>query len=1061
MKNKKGFTLIELVMAIGLLGFFAITIGISLNRTFKAQKAREQKEYTEKVISSANLYVSNNAEILNDLSTVKGYVIIKASDLISNGYLSENTINPSTKERISKDTEIKVSYDANGTIKIDLNKFNKEDYLQALDIYVELGNDKIKDYCFNGLGTVNLSYVDSEGNLNHDYIKTKDSNGNYENITCSSEKIDTAVAGTYRLTYNYKLKTGDIWKRATRKVIVVDNVPPICVITGNRTADAAWRRDGLSDFNVGCKDAGGCLKVNQPSSPLINIGTKDVTISDRSGNKTTCTLYVYSDQISPTCSQVSAPSTWTNQNRTLTVKCTDSLSGCKENTITKTISTSTKETTATTTDNAVNTKTCTLKALVDKSAPTTTLKASATTSTSSITFTGKAQDTLSGLVAYQFSTNSSITASSSGWTSITSTTASKTFTKTHSTIGSSTWYFYTKDAAGNVGKSSAITITIENPIPQKPTLNISNPYQTISGGTVRAEIKWTAGQKVNAYCVIPSNQSSSSCTWESVGTDVSEAVKYITLTGSPGTYNYVAYVKNTLNKISPVSAASFGQIMNTTPYTPQFSITNPRSTLSGGVVSSSLSWTQNQWAPIKYYCILKSGLDKSACVWNSVPETMTALNYNITLTGDPGNYYYVAYTKNSLGQDSAVSNSDYGTINPPTPNQPLIYISTTEANLYEGFSITSYLNGNDSLTQYCMIEDTNYNNIVARTADSCSWLSIPSTTLTFSYQKTVKGVYYFKLWVRNKWGVVSAASNIAEITITNKFSANYNPGVVDQGSGNWYIKFYNTTSIIFNKPVVVDIFMIGGGQGGSSGKYIGGYGSDFYGTWRYIEGLTCEGGSGGKGGDIYIIKQQKLDAGVTYTIEIGTGGAGGPYIEDDRSNSTQAQIGGVTGSYGGATKLYGNLIFSTNQYESQTGVDGSRAYRKSGASGGVGASVTGLNQPSRLSTGGGNGSLSFDDYSIDGYLYGAGGAGAPCVDENYVYSTTYGDTSKDGGTHGGGHAGQVIYTNPGTQATGGSSASNNFGAGGGGGATDRWNYALKTYAGGNGSSGILIIRNAR
>ena len=44
MKNKKGFTLIELVIAIGLLSIFAITIGISLNRTLKSQKLKEQQD---------------------------------------------------------------------------------------------------------------------------------------------------------------------------------------------------------------------------------------------------------------------------------------------------------------------------------------------------------------------------------------------------------------------------------------------------------------------------------------------------------------------------------------------------------------------------------------------------------------------------------------------------------------------------------------------------------------------------------------------------------------------------------------------------------------------------------------------------------------------------------------------------------------------------------------------------------------------------------------------------------------------------------------------------------
>ena len=64
MKNKKGFTLIELVIAIGLLSIFAITIGISLNRTLKSQKLKEQQEFVEKIKSAANLYATNNSNIV-------------------------------------------------------------------------------------------------------------------------------------------------------------------------------------------------------------------------------------------------------------------------------------------------------------------------------------------------------------------------------------------------------------------------------------------------------------------------------------------------------------------------------------------------------------------------------------------------------------------------------------------------------------------------------------------------------------------------------------------------------------------------------------------------------------------------------------------------------------------------------------------------------------------------------------------------------------------------------------------------------------------------------------
>ena len=91
---------------------------------------------------------------------------------------------------------------------------------------------------------------------------------------------------------------------------------------------------------------------------------------------------------------------------------------------------------------------------IDKSAPTmATLTISPTGyTTEDVTITGKATDTRSGIVAYQWSTNSGLTASSGGWTSITATNSQITQTYTASANG--TYYFYTKDSAGNVGKTS-------------------------------------------------------------------------------------------------------------------------------------------------------------------------------------------------------------------------------------------------------------------------------------------------------------------------------------------------------------------------------------------------------------------------------------------------------------------------------------------------------------------------------------------------------------------------------------------------------------------------------
>ena len=67
-----------------------------------------------------------------------------------------------------------------------------------------------------------------------------------------------------------------------------------------------------------------------------------------------------------------------------------------------------------------------------------------------VELTGKAIDTGSGIVAYQFSQNAEINKNSSGWKTITTTTNEITQKQKVTTNGK--WYFYVKDEAGNISK---------------------------------------------------------------------------------------------------------------------------------------------------------------------------------------------------------------------------------------------------------------------------------------------------------------------------------------------------------------------------------------------------------------------------------------------------------------------------------------------------------------------------------------------------------------------------------------------------------------------------------
>lgn len=795
MKNQKGFTLIELVIAIGLLSIFAITIGVSLNRTFKTQKQREQKEFTDKVRSSANLYVTNNGTISNDLSKDKGFVTITVEDLINDGYISENTIDPNTNEKIDKTIKIKVSYDANGTIKIDFPYDKEDDYLQALDVYVNLGDDSITDYCFYDLGSSTLSYVDSEtGNFDHNYITAKGSDGKYQNINCEKSKIIyTSQPGTYRVTYSYKLKDNNVWKRKTRNVIVVDNVPPKCSITGNREDNAEWRYAGLTNFWVGCIDRGGCLSVTQPSSPLINMATKDVIISDKSGNKTTCTLNVYSDQIAPVCTQTNAPTTWTNQSRTITSKCVDTLSGCVEETTSKLYEGNIEKQTIYVSDKAGNKGNCTLNILIDVSPPIVKLSTLSGENFSAVIINATVQDSLSGVTEYQFSTNANLTESSPGWTTIAANKNIMSLSHTVTTLGSSTWYFYAKDAAGNMTKSSALTVKVITPVPDAPTLNISNPYQVRKGGTVNGIVKWTAGQEVSAYCVQLSSAAaptaSSSC-WTTVATNTSMTTKYITLNGDIGKYYYVAYVKNTSGKISAASEPSYGEVIDTTPTAPKLSI-SPYIITTGGSITANVTWTANQ--SVMAYCVLKQGSSAptvSSSCWHNVSTIETTGSYSFTLSGSPGKYYYVAYVKNNYGEISPASNADYGQINATKPTTPKLSTSTTATTVGNKATLTATWTSGQDVNAYCIQSSS----ASAPTSSSSCWVSTSSSSGTKSVTFSSAGTYSYVAYVKNTSNLISSASNTVSVTVSladvNQYGDKYYC---------WYVTYSNGKLIVNTK----------------------------------------------------------------------------------------------------------------------------------------------------------------------------------------------------------------------------------------------------------------------
>jgi hypothetical protein len=232
---------------------------------------------------------------------------------------------------------------------------------------------------------------------------------------------------------------------------------------------------------------------------------------------------------------------------------------------------------------------------------------------------------------------------------------------------------------------------------------------------------------------------------------------------------------------------------------------------------------------------------------------------------------------------------------------------------------------------------------------------------------------------------------------------------IDDGSGNWRIKFLTSGTFTPKKPLTIDLYLVGGGGGGASSS-----------NFTYGKG-------GGGGGYISAYFAVPLNAYQAYGIAIGAGGG-----TDAQGGSTwwvnlQAPGGlpGVGNGGGGA----GHSGGGAGSFNSGTmaGVGGSN-----GGNGG--------NSDSRAGgTGQGWSSREFGDAS--GTLYSGGGGGGA-----HYYSSWSRSPGSDGGGYGG-EANAIGY--PAISSTGS----------GGGGAGGYGNGAVKI--GGSGGSGILVIRNKR
>lgn len=348
-KNNKGFTMVELLAAMTILGLLMSVAIISITRLMDKSKREYYKNQNDNIILATQSYIQNNTNRLP--KNIGQKVNLKLIELLNSKYLKEkikdygkNTCDMSESYveivKVSeKDYSYNVilkcpAYDSLEDPNIDekspnINiKFSKEPETYA---NIEItGNDRIISYSYiiYSKKTSSDSYIQVK-NSGSVAVKSKESVNlkiDLSSYVPSDIKLQVSATNSYGKT-----------KNVNSKKVYITSKGPQCIYGKYQYKKGSknhleWTNQSRV-VSIGCTSSEvGCEQdiYTQTFSSSAEYGV--ITIKDKAGNSTECMVQVYVDKTPPKCSSSGGKDTW-SKSLTLTGKCSDSLSGCVDKNI--------------------------------------------------------------------------------------------------------------------------------------------------------------------------------------------------------------------------------------------------------------------------------------------------------------------------------------------------------------------------------------------------------------------------------------------------------------------------------------------------------------------------------------------------------------------------------------------------------------------------------------------------------------------------------------------------------------------------------------------------------
>ena len=108
--NRKGFTLIEVIMVIAIIAILSIILIPNVMVLINENKKRSCEKMIDNIESAAKMYVNQNKYELGFDCVDNKTKGITLETLVNAGYLGGELVNPINKEKISLESEISITY---------------------------------------------------------------------------------------------------------------------------------------------------------------------------------------------------------------------------------------------------------------------------------------------------------------------------------------------------------------------------------------------------------------------------------------------------------------------------------------------------------------------------------------------------------------------------------------------------------------------------------------------------------------------------------------------------------------------------------------------------------------------------------------------------------------------------------------------------------------------------------------------------------------------------------------------------------------------------------------